>query len=80
MYTSHFNSTTITLTPSQILKGDGPIHHISLTPDRQFLAYSTLGQKVYVFIRREGQDQYAELQTLEFANEAERKVILTNDH
>ena len=76
----HFNSTALTFSLSQTLQGDGPIDHISLTPDRQFLAFSTLGQKVYIFIRREGQDQYAELQTLEFANEAERKVILTNDH
>ena len=73
----HVNSTAFTLDLVQTLEGDGPIHHISLTPDKQFLAYSTIGKKVYVYKK---QDEYVALQTIEFENEAERKVVLTNDH
>ena len=74
---TQLNSDTASLILAQILEGDGPIHHISLTADKQFLAYSTIGKKVYVYKK---EDQYVALQTIEYENEAERKVVLTNDH
>ena len=77
LYVVQFNSATLALALSQTLEGDGPIHHISLTPDQQFLAYSTFGRKVYVCKK---EDKYVALQTIEYEHKAERKVILTNDH
>ena len=79
LYMVHFNSTTLALDLAQIFEGDGPIHHISLTPDKQFLAYSTIGKKVYVYLYKK-RGEYVALQTIEFENEAERKVVLTKDH
>ena len=34
LFMLYFNSTILTLTLSQTLQGDEPIHHISLTPDK----------------------------------------------
>ena len=49
LYITQLNSAVPLITITQLLEGDGPVVHISLTPDKQFLAYSTFGKKVYVY-------------------------------